>query len=137
MQIHSKLLCTALALACLSGCASTRVGDSAAEDGWGRPRNATEAEGGGKKVPLQNIEVEFRKGTQAYRSGNVDQAEEHFRTVLARNARHARATYNLSMIYLHRAYDGLQHYARIESQPERSARARKIVEKLDALRPAK
>jgi len=125
-----------VSLVVLSGCAATDTYETAGND-WGKKQPAAYAANSDSQATAGDIEAVFRSGTSAYRGGDLDGAETHFRAVLQRNPHHSRATYNLSMIYLQRAYDGLQHYARIEPESERSRRARALVEQLGTLRAAK
>ena len=71
--------------------------------------------GHGSQQTPSNVDSVFRQGTAAYQRGDLTSAERYFTQVLKQDSNHSRATYNLAMIHLHRAYDGLARYHRIES----------------------
>ncbi len=87
----------------------------------------------GIKSHTENLEDVFQHGATAYRAGNLDSAEQYFRQVLQKNPRHSRATYNLSMVYLQRAYEGLQHFTRLESSDDQRRVAHNLIQQLDGL----
>ena len=122
------LLLSVLLLA--TGCASTGARDYggdryAALKQWTQAKTnsqhnqyAGEANnyGHGSQQTLYNVDSVFRQGTSAYQRGDLTSAERFFTLVLKQDSNHSRATYNLAMIHLHRAYDGLARYHRIESK---------------------
>lgn len=126
-----------LLLVLFSGCATIGASHDTDNSDWGNLERTAPATNANDTTSVADIDSVFHRGTSAYRNGDLDKAEAHFRAVLQRNPRHSRATYNLSMIYLQRAYDGLQHYARIEPESQRSDRARYLVKQLDTLGTAK
>ncbi len=103
-------LCLAASLL-TSGCAS--YGPPPASD---RSRILAPTTAGARPVPSgryqPGLDVEglVRDATAQYRAGDGAAAERSFQEALRRSPGHPRATYNLAMIYLQRAYDGLHRY---------------------------
>ena len=78
-----------------------------------------------------NVDGLFRQGAAAYRRADLTGAERYFTKVLEQDPKHSRATYNLAMIHLHRAYDGLVRYVRFESSGPRQSAVQDLIRRLD------
>lgn len=77
----------------------------------------------------------FESGNAAYRRGDIDVAEQHYRAVIAKEPRHQRAHFNIAMLYLHRAYEGLQRYLELEPDADRRRAAQWFVDQLERISP--
>ena len=132
------LIVTTLLLA--TGCATTGKVDTKQQNRWEplttRNRqnpivNSKSLNVFGDRQYSQSLVELFTLGTDAYRAGDINKAEDYFRQVLRKQPRHSRATYNLSMIYLQRAYEGLQHFTRLETSNAQRKVALEMIRRLD------
>lgn len=155
-RFKSRRACAAVAIVVLflGGCASSKApyadGITPAKDDaaqrWQRggsdyqperPANTQGAYQTDLKRDRANPEGAFRLGTDAYRRGDFSNAVTHFEQVLAQQPNHSRAAYNLAMLHLHSAYDGLQRYLELEPNGKPAPAARELVRSLDAFNEAK
>lgn len=139
----------AVAILLLGGCASSKAPyadsvepakDDAAQR-WqrggsdyqqGRPAKTQSPYETALQQDRTNPDSVFRLGTAAYRRGDFAGATTHFEQVLAQQPNHSRAAYNLAMVRLRGAYEGLQRYLQLEPKGKPAAAARKLLQSLDA-----
>ncbi len=80
---------------------------------------------------VSDPEQVFAQGVVAYRTGDLNAAQQRFQHVLVRNPDHERSRYNLLMISLTRTYENLSKYLLSSTDSGRQVPLQKLLKAFD------
>ena len=141
--IATWLMSVGIFTATLSGCVGTgggKVVEPVSELPWTeqitsvKPVSVVDEENFEKltarPVDDENCEQMTARAAEAYGHGDLDGAETLFKTLRQRNPNDPRAVYNLAMLNLQRAYDGLRSYVVLETVNRKKQQAVELLQHL-------
>ena len=85
-------------------------------------------------APPETLEhASSQSAKSAYLQGDYETAERHYRALLLQRPIDTKMVYNLTMVQLAQAHEGLRLYLSIEREPAQQLRAKRMLEQLSTL----